>query len=93
VRPAIRVLRSNTAEAASQFADDSVDLIFHDASHDCESVVADLEAWYPKLKPGGWLFCDDYEEAWKGVMDALSHLGFPGRVETPGLWAHQKPAD
>jgi hypothetical protein len=91
-RPGIRVLRSNTMEAASQFADASIDLIFHDASHDFSSVVSDLAAWYPKLKPGGWLICDDYEEAWIGVMDAVRHLALAGRVETAGLWAHQKPA-
>ncbi|HUG69564.1 MAG TPA: class I SAM-dependent methyltransferase [Pirellulaceae bacterium] len=91
VRDTIRVLRSNTIDAANQFADDSIDLLLHDASHDFDSVVADLRVWYPKLKPHGWLFCDDYEEQWKGVIDAVEHLGLTGHVEARSLWAHQKP--
>jgi predicted O-methyltransferase YrrM len=92
VRRCIRVLRSHTVPAAREFADHSIDLLFHDASHDFESVVADLRAWMPKLKPGGWLVCDDYEEAWQGVIDAVRHLGLAGQVETNGLWVHQIPA-
>ena len=92
VRDRIRVMKSNTIDAARQFADHSVDLLLHDASHDFDSVVADLQAWYPKLKTNGRLFCDDYEEQWKGVMDAVKHLGLTGHVEAGSLWTHQKPS-
>jgi len=89
VRSGIRVLRSNTIDAASRFADGSVDLLLHDASHDLESVFADLQVWYPKIKPNGWLFCDDYDEAWPGVIEAVQRFGLKGRVEPQGLWANQ----
>ena len=91
VRSRIRVLKSDSLEAAREFSDASLDLLFHDASHDFESVVADLTTWYPKINPRGWLICDDYEESWKGVMEAVDHLALEGRVETRGLWVHQKP--
>jgi hypothetical protein len=83
VRPAIRGLRSNTVEAARHFADESVDLLRHDASHDFLSVTDDLQAWYPRLKPRGWLFCDAYEKSWRGVI-AVSHLGLAGIGGTRG---------
>jgi len=37
-----------------------IDLIHLDAGHDYRSVTADLEAWWPLLRPGGILIGDDY---------------------------------
>tara|TARA_R110002051_G_scaffold61354_5_gene112543 strand:+ start:20995 stop:22407 length:1413 start_codon:yes stop_codon:yes gene_type:complete len=39
--------------AAEYFKDESVSAVFIDADHSYEQVKADLEAWYPKVKPGG----------------------------------------
>lgn len=36
------------------------DLVYIDASHDYEDVVADVEAWLPVVRKGGVLFGDDY---------------------------------
>lgn len=36
------------------------DLIYIDASHDTDSVYADLRAWFPHVKPGGILCGDDW---------------------------------
>ena len=88
----IRVLRMSTVDAAGQFATASVDLILLDAAHDYESVKTDLEHWYPKLKPGGALFCDDYEPAWPGVQQAVEAAGLKGEVVARALFFHRKPA-
>ena len=92
VQDRIRVLRMSTVEAAGQFATGSVDLILLDAAHDYESVKTDLEHWYPKLKPGGALFCDDYEPAWPGVQRAVEAVGLKGEVVARALFFHRKPA-
>jgi len=37
-----------------------IDVLHIDAGHDYRSVMADLEAWWPLLRSGGWLVGDDY---------------------------------
>ena len=48
--------------ASRLFADASVDWVHLDARHDYESVQSDIAAWLPKVKSGGWLSGDDYDE-------------------------------
>lgn len=49
----VRAVDSETADAAGPFDDRSVDFVFVDARHDYESVLADVVAWSPKIRPGG----------------------------------------
>jgi len=46
------------------------DYIYIDAVHSFRSVLSDLEAWYPRLKPGGILAGHDSD--WPGVLSAAS---------------------
>jgi hypothetical protein len=54
------IVRDLSIAAAGKFADESLDFIYLDADHSYEAVKADLEAWYPKLRPGGLFAGDDY---------------------------------
>jgi predicted O-methyltransferase YrrM len=47
-------------EAAKEFAAASLDFAYIDACHAYECVVADLDAWFPKVRPGGLLCGHDY---------------------------------
>lgn len=62
------------------------DLIFIDASHDYESVKADIQAWLPLLAEGGILCGHDYMR-W-GVKNAVRQL-VPHHKLVPGtsIWS------
>jgi len=45
-----------------------VDMVFVDGSHARQDVIADLEAWLPRIKHGGIMALDDYE---KGCTPAV----------------------
>jgi predicted O-methyltransferase YrrM len=61
-------------EASNEFKDESLDVVFIDADHSYAAVKADLEAWYPKLKPGGLMAGHDFvfedEASREGVIRA-----------------------
>lgn len=72
-----RLVRALTTEAAGNAEDRSIDFVFIDADHSEHAVRGDIEAWAPKLKPGGWLTGHDYDLP--GVRAALSDL-LPGHT-------------
>ncbi|MFB2918612.1 MULTISPECIES: class I SAM-dependent methyltransferase [Aerosakkonema] len=91
VKDKIYTLQMSTTEASKKFEPESIDPIRHDAAHDGDAVKADLLNWYPKLKQGGYLFCDDYAPNWAGVMRAIETVGLEGKVVAASLWMHNKP--
>ena len=63
---------ADSVAASGLFADASLEWVHLDARHDYASVRADIESWLPKIKPGGWLSGDDYnEEKWPDVVRAV----------------------
>jgi len=71
----IQLIVSDSVAAAQLFPDASLDWVHLDARHDYASVKGDIEAWLRKIKPGGWLSGDDYnEEKWPGVVKAVREL-------------------
>lgn len=70
----INIIRSYSVEAASKFNDQSLDFIFIDACHEYECVIADLNAWFPKLKPNGWIAGHDYYAGHYGVESAVNEF-------------------
>src|ERR1700741_1198662 len=49
-------------EFADRFSDESVDFIWLDADHHYESVIKEINAWWPKLKNGGIMAGHDYSD-------------------------------
>lgn len=88
----IHLLISDSVAAAELFADGSFDWVHIDARHDYDSVVADINAWVPKVKAGGWLSGDDYQaDWWPGVVDAVSDT-LPGGGSWGSMqWRWAKP--
>ncbi len=58
--PNLSVLREASPAAAGHFPDGWFDLVYIDAAHDAASVRADVLAWMPKVRPGGWIAGHDY---------------------------------
>ena len=74
----IVTVKKDTAEAAAQFADASVDFIYVDADHRRENVAKDLAAWWPKLKPDGVMAGDDWD--WTGVNSAVKDFFYEKKL-------------
>jgi predicted O-methyltransferase YrrM len=71
VSSVITPMRMTTVQAASQFADGSVDFVFVDADHSYEGCKQDIHAWLPKVKHGGILAGHDY--GWAGSVQRAVH--------------------
>jgi hypothetical protein len=77
LRPVLPVIGGAYAgcswEMASNFKDASLDFCFIDANHKYECVSKDIDAWRPKVKPGGIFAGHDYTD-WPGfgVMRAVN---------------------
>lgn len=78
---------STTAAAAPSVSDSSLDFVFVDAGHSYASVRADLRAWWPKVKPGGWFGGHDYHDAFPGVRRAVDErFGASVQVAPHAIW-------
>ena len=97
----ITPLQTTSLEAAEQFEDNSLDFVHIDASHDYDNVLADIRAWYPKVKPGGFITGDDYVSCWGGVIQAVKeYFGSKSVVlldrqdgTISKVWLHQKQGE
>lgn len=59
--------RGESVVRAQDFDDDSVDLVFIDGDHSVQGVTADLDAWYRKVKTGGWIGGHDWRTPGKAA--------------------------
>ena len=74
----IQLIIADSVAASRLFGDASVAWVHLDARHDYASVKADIKAWLPKVKRGGWLSGDDCDELkWPEVVKAVNDL-LPG---------------
>jgi predicted O-methyltransferase YrrM len=72
VKHIIKPIRKSSLETVNDFKDETFDFIFIDAAHDYDNVSKDLEAWYPKLKIGGFFAGHDYGNGWHEVERAVN---------------------
>ena len=88
---------TSSIRAARLFQPSSVDFCFIDADHAYESLMADLHAWWPKVKPGGTLAGHDYRQSasWLAGVTPAVHAFFGVEDAThplcPGCWLASKP--
>jgi predicted O-methyltransferase YrrM len=78
----VEVIHSTSEAAAEKFGGASLDWLYIDGNHHYEFVRKDLELYFPKVKRGGFIVCDDYHYAGKwndGVTRAVDEFMTSGR--------------
>jgi hypothetical protein len=85
IKSIITTVRKSSTEAACDFENASLDFVFIDAGHQYDDIYADISAWLPKVKPGGWLAGHDYGSS-EGVRNAVSTLLPDASVMPPNSW-------
>lgn len=83
----VRPIMVESVRAARLYEDGELDLVFIDAGHTYDCVSADILAWMPKVKKGGYIGGDDFDpETDPSVCIAVSEL-VPGfQVEGRTWW-------
>lgn len=90
VRNYLKPLQMSSLEASEQFDDESLDLVFIDASHDYDNVLADIEAWRGKVNRTGVLAGHDYSRSRLGVVRAVE-TAFGGGARSFGACWYYAP--
>jgi hypothetical protein len=92
------VVRSRSTDAAACLTT-PYDFVFLDADHSYEGCRADIAAWAPKIKPGGWLGGHDYENkafpkfgVTRAVNEYACATGLPVELGDNFCWFIQIPA-
>lgn len=80
LEPYVQTFYMKSLDAAQYINDNSLDIVYIDASHDYDSVKADINAWFPKVRYGGIMCghdCEDitYDERYihQDVVDHKHH--------------------
>lgn len=77
-------IKDTSLNASSNFNNSSIDFVMIDAGHSYEDVTLDLQTWWRKIKPGGYIGGDDYG-VFSGVTDAVNEF-FYNQMETKGCF-------
>lgn len=90
--PNVEIWEMDSRAAASRFADHSIDVLYLDALHDKDFVLSELNAWLPKVRPGGIIAGHDYCTGF-GVMEAVPQFfgHGPERVFPDTTWIVRLP--
>jgi len=84
---AIALVIADSVDASGIFADRSIDWLHLDGRHDYEGLSCDINAWLCKVKIGGWISGDDYDEAkWPDVVRAVTDLLPQAEPWSTGQW-------
>ena len=80
-------VKDESLAVAARCPDATFDLVYIDASHNYLDVLHDIEAWWPKIKPGGLLAGHDYDTLREGVRLAVGEIfGNPDELYPDSTW-------
>lgn len=67
-------IQGESLEVAKECSDNEFQMIFIDATHTYEDGKADILAWYPKLKSGGFMVFHDYRDKQFSLSGAIDEF-------------------
>jgi len=93
--PILKVIRAPSAAASTCFPTNYFDMVFLDADHGYESVLEDIDSWWPLVKEGGLICGDDWCPGHPGVRKAVLHrFGMKNvQVDNTRMWWVRKSVD
>jgi predicted O-methyltransferase YrrM len=85
-----------SVKAAQQWRDLTFDYVYIDGNHEHEAAKADIEAWWPKVRPAGILAGHDYDrKGYPGVIKAVDEFAKKAGLEAISCndsdWMVRKP--
>lgn len=82
-----KIIRRGSLRAVKQFEDNYFDFVFIDADHSYEGCKADIKAWLPKVKNGGYLCGHDYSRL--SVKKAVDETFSDIELDDDRMWFHR----
>jgi len=77
----VEIIRDKSVGASKLVEDSTLDFVYIDGNHEYEHVLADLQAWYPKLKSDGVLCGDDFgAPSSVGLIRAVTEFAYQNRL-------------
>ena len=85
------IIKDESKNAATQFANGSIEYLMIDGGHSYDEVMDDIKLWYNKVKPGGVISGDDYN-IFEGVNRAADEY-FYNQFDKSYFrcWVRRKP--
>lgn len=84
----VDIRRMDSSQSANLVEDGSIDFSFIDGDHSYEGCKKDIDAWLPKIRPGGMICGHDYNEKWPGVMKAVKETFNNYAIARDSVWLH-----
>jgi hypothetical protein len=90
VKDYVTPIRESSLNASRLFEDNSLDFVFIDADHDYDSVISDIQAWFPKMKSNSIIAGHDY--TWYPEVRRAVNTFFEGKyfILSEGCWIYEK---
>jgi ferredoxin len=86
----VRVIQCESTCASQMYDNNSLDAVYIDAMHDAHSVRLDIEHWWPKIKPGGWIMGHDYAPYHPGVIQMVNQRFQAPQRRSGATWGFRK---
>lgn len=91
------LIRQDSVSASDRFEDGSLDFVYLDADHSEAGLIADLSAWFSKVREGGIIAGHDLDHPdFPGVRNAIerffSRFGWQPEALGHGVWTITKQA-